>query len=123
MKYATDYEDVFGRKNYVQETAGGYYAARLPILDKLKELKRKGSILALRFITEEYTIPLGVWVVREAARKALANKELEFGGEELMIRYAEIFSKKKFGVDITGIIKKSKLLKNRKEQKKLKNYF
>lgn len=122
LRYATDHENWNGRKEYVKETAGGYYAARLPITEKLKELKRKGSVLAFRFITEEYQVPLGVWVVREAARKALMEKPLEFGDSELMIKYAKIFAKKKFGMDISDLLKKSHLLKERKTQKRLGDF-
>ncbi|MBL7050653.1 hypothetical protein ISS04_00645 [Candidatus Woesearchaeota archaeon] len=119
LRYATDYENVFGRKEYAKETAGGYYAARLPVSEKLKSLKRKGSVLVFRFITEEYTVPLGVWVVRESIRKALKNKPLNFGNKELMLKYAKIFVKKKFGVEIDEMIRKSILLKELKTQKRL----
>ena len=119
LRYATDYENVFGRKEYAKETAGGYYAARFPVAEKLKSLKRKGSVLVFRFITEEYTVPLGVWVVREAVRKALCGKPLNFGNKELMLKYAKIFVKKKFGVEIDEMIRKSILLKELKTQKRL----
>jgi len=119
LRYATDYENVFGRKEYAKETAGGYYAARLPVAEKLKSLKRKGSVLVFRFITEEYTVPLGVWVVREAVRKALDNKPLNFGNKMLMLKYAQILVKKKFGVNIEDMVGKSVLLKEMKTQKRL----
>ena len=48
LKYATDYENVFGRKEYAKETSGGYYAARLPIVEKLRKMKRKGNVLDLK---------------------------------------------------------------------------
>ena len=72
-----DYEYTQGRKKYATNTAGGYYATRLPILEHFIKNKRQGRVLAIRIITKEYTIPLGVWVVREATRKALEkiNKE------------------------------------------------
>src|SRR3989344_3568478 len=47
--YSTDYESYEGRKEYAEETAGGYYACRISVLEKMKELKRQGSCLALRF--------------------------------------------------------------------------
>ena len=80
------------RKKYAKETSGGYYAARLPIVEKLQNMKRKGNVLVFRFITEEYSVPLGVWVVREATRKALKDKGLCFGGKELMLEYSKEFS-------------------------------
>src|SRR3989344_1746538 len=52
LRWTTDYESYSGRKNYAEETAGGYYAARIGILEKLNELKKQSSILTLRFITD-----------------------------------------------------------------------
>jgi len=117
--YSTDYENYDGRKEYAEETAGGYYACRLGILEKMKELKRQGGCLALRFITSEYNIPLGVWVCREATRKSLQEKPITFSDQSLMIKYAQELIKRKFGFDLDLLLKESKLLKMKKEQKKL----
>ena len=43
MKASTDYENYFGRKKYASNTAGGYYAARLPILKYLSKIKNPDS--------------------------------------------------------------------------------
>ena len=123
LNYATDYEGFNGRKNYAKETSGGYYAAKLPIVEKLMQIKKQASVLALRFITEEYETPLGVFVCREAVRKALANKPLEFGSKELLLKYTQALSKKKFGYDISNIISNSMLLKNYQKQKLLKSFL
>ncbi|MCR3884500.1 MAG: hypothetical protein NUK54_09025, partial [Methanothrix sp.] len=61
-----------GPKKGYSSLAGGYYAARLAVLERLAEMRRQASVLAAREITEEYWAPLGVWVVREAARAALS---------------------------------------------------
>ena len=119
LRYATDYENYKGRKEYATETAGGYYAARLPVLQYLQKRKRKGSVLVLRFITEDYWAPLGVWVCREATRKSLKSKPLEFDSKELMLKYASALAKKKFGMDISDILNNSKMLTLMKTQKKL----
>ena len=119
LKYSTDYESYEGRKQYAEETAGGYYACRLPVLEKMKELKRQHSCLALRFITPEYNVPLGVWVCREATRKSTQEKPLTFGSQELLLKYAQEFIQRKFGFDISLLLNESKLLKEKKEQKKL----
>lgn len=115
--YSTDYENYKGRTTYAEECAGGYYAARLPILEKLKELNRQSSILTLRFITDEYTIPLGVWVCRETVRKSLQEKPLTFASEELMLKYAQSFIQNKFGFDLNLLLSQSKLLKQKKQKK------
>ncbi len=121
--YSTDYENYKGRKKYAEETAGGYYAARLPILEKMKTLKRQHSCLALRFITSEYNVPLGVWVCREGARNSVKTKGLRFDSEKLMLDYARTLIKNKFGFNIDLHLKQSKLLKNRKQQSKLTKFF
>ena len=87
------------------------------------QIKKQASVLALRFITEEYETPLGVFVCREAVRKALANKPLEFGSKELLLKYTQALSKKKFGYDISNIISNSMLLKNYQKQKLLKSFL
>jgi DNA repair protein NreA len=120
--YTTDYEPFTGRKAYAENCAGGYYAARLAILEFLQKLKRQSSVLAIRFITGEYTVPLGVWVVREAVRNALQSTPIEFGSSELMLNYASALSKKKFGRDLSTISSHSILLVNIKQQRKLSEY-
>ncbi len=117
--YSTDYENYFGRKTYAENTVGGYYAARLAILERLKEMKKQASILLLRFVTNEYSIPLGVWVCREASRKSINSKPIEFASKELMLKYAEIVADKKFGIKLENILKKSLLLIEMKNQKRL----
>ncbi|MDM7934839.1 MAG: hypothetical protein QUS08_05545, partial [Methanothrix sp.] len=67
-----DREDTMERRRY-SPLAGGYYAARLAALEHLAGAGRQASVLALREISEAYWAPLGVWVVREVARKALCS--------------------------------------------------
>jgi len=117
--FMTDYEPYEGRKYYAEETAGGYYTVRLASLEKLNEMKKQGSVLALRFVTGDYTLPLGVWVTREAARKSMQSKRIEFSSKELMMDYAKKLIKKKFNFDLGQILKNSTILKNIKQQSKL----
>ncbi|MBI4153273.1 hypothetical protein HY497_02005 [Candidatus Woesearchaeota archaeon] len=122
LKYTTDYEFYDGRTAYVENTAGGYYASRLPIVEQLKTQKRQATVLTLRFITSEYTTPLGVWVVREAVRKAMASRPIEFGSKELMLSYAVKFALKRFGINLNEIFRRSKILNAVKTQKKLSEF-
>ncbi len=115
----TDYEDYEGRKDYATQTVGGYYAARLPILEKLTAMKCQASVLAIRFIAPEYTLPLGVFVVREAVRKCMKAIPIEFSSKELMLTYATHLAKRKFGYDLSPLLGSSKILRRMKEQKKL----
>jgi|FLOH01.1.fsa_nt_gi DNA repair protein NreA len=119
----TDYEGFGGRKEYAYNTVGGYYAARLPVTEMLINKKRQGSALLLRFVTDDYWVPLGVWVVRQTVRTTLNNKPLEFGSKELMLKYVRAFIQKKFGYDCQNILDNSKLLNNMKSQMKLGNFF
>ncbi|MBN2367968.1 hypothetical protein JXC34_03040 [Candidatus Woesearchaeota archaeon] len=123
VETATDYESYAGRKDYASNTVGGYYAARLGILEYLKNKKRQSSVLALRFITNEYYMALGVWVVREATRAALKSRPIAFSSKELMLKYAKAFAKKRFSFDADSLLEKSLMLKNMKEQGKLNSYF
>lgn len=84
----SDREGPAGKKSY-SPLAGGYYAARLPVLEHLCRAGRQARVLALREITEEYWAPLGVWVVRDAARSALASEPERFDSLDAAIRSAE----------------------------------
>lgn len=121
--YTTDYESNYGRKNYASNTVGGYYTVKMGILEKLRELKKQGSILVLRFITDEYTMPLGVWVTLEATRKAVSSKPITFSSADLMIEYAKKLAFKKFNFNIDKILEKSILLKSIKQQSKLVKFL
>ncbi len=121
-EFSTDHEDYYGRKSYAINTVGGYYAARFSILNKLKEMKRQGTVLALRFITDEYWAPLGVWVVREASKKSMNSEPIEFDDKESMMKYAIEFAKEMFGYDLNKILSQSVLVKQLKTQKKLNEY-
>lgn len=102
---------------------GGYYAARLGILQKLESMHRQASTLTFRFITDEYYIPLGVWVVREAVRKTLGNKPIHFDSQELMIKFAKALINRKYNYDIDNLLTQSIILKEIKNQKKLTNFI
>jgi len=118
----TDHEGYDGRKEYAFDTAGGYYAARLGVLEYLKKHKRQATVILLRFITGEYYAPLGVWVVREAVRKTMMGKPMNFDSEELMFKYVKALVKKKFGVDAEPLLKKSVLLHRTRTQMKLTSF-
>jgi len=120
----TDYENYLGRTEYATNTVGGYYAARLSILEKLKTRKQQAAVLALRFVTTEYSAPLGVWVVREAVRKAMNAAPLVFPDRDAMKRYVIDYCRKRFGFDVTSTIEQeSRLLKNIKMQTRLSSFL
>ena len=123
IQHMTDYEPYGGRKTYAESCGGGYYASRLPVLEKLSKIRQQSSVLVLRFIDGSYWCPLGVWIVRSGVRKALSNKPLEFGSKELMLEYAKKFIKRKYNHDISYIFDRSTLLRNIKAQSKLSKFL
>jgi hypothetical protein len=68
-----DYEKP-GRMVINPKIAGAFFAARLPILEYLKGKERKGNIIVFRFIDGDYTMPLGVWQVRENVKVAMREE-------------------------------------------------
>ncbi|MCK4432867.1 MAG: hypothetical protein KAV48_02935 [Methanomicrobia archaeon] len=66
----SEYETYFGRKEYAMKQGGGYYAIRLGVLERLRELKRQACALVFREVTPDYFIPVGVWECRENVRNA-----------------------------------------------------
>ncbi len=108
-----DFEDYSGRKDYADNVGGAYYSARLAVLEYLKNIKRQGSVLVYREIGPEYSIPLGVWVIRESVRNAMKNKSMNFEdlNQALYFIMQNIIGK--------DLVTKSKLIKIVKTQKTL----
>ena len=112
-----------GRKKYAFNTVGGYYAARLPILEYLDKIKRQASVLAIRIEGPSYWAALGVWVVRESVRKALSHRAMKFRSKSELIESAKKIGKIKFKFDYDSIFQRSRLLKQIKTQKYLQEWF
>ncbi|MFA4953351.1 MAG: hypothetical protein WC584_03950 [Candidatus Pacearchaeota archaeon] len=123
VKASTDFESYSGRKTYAFNTAGGYYATRLPILEYLNKIKRQASVLTIRIETPSYWAALGVWVCREACRKTLSTRIFKFDSKEEIVKSAEIVSKKKFNFDNSSVLSQSKILSQIRSQKNLKEWF
>ncbi len=123
VKASTDFESYSGRKTYAFNTAGGYYASRLPILEYLNKIKKQASVIAIRIETPSYWAALGVWVVRESVRKALTNREIKFDSETELVEAAKKISKIKYEFDNSHILNQSKLLNQVRTQKNLKEWF
>ena len=85
--YNQEYEGYNGRKKYAKLQAGGYYAARLGVVEFLKNIKKQSKIIVIRLIKEDYNIPVGVWQVRENIRNAFKNKKKIFADKEELKNY------------------------------------
>lgn len=122
IKASTDSEGFHGRKEYAFNTTGGYYASRLPILEYLNSIRRQASVLAIRIETPSYWAALGVWVVRESVRKALKQK-MKFSDRNEILEAARKIGIIKYQFDISDILCKSNLLKQKKEQKSIVDFM
>jgi DNA repair protein NreA len=53
--------------------SGAYYSARLAVCEYLKSIQRSARVVVIRTVSSDYWAPLGTWVIREAARKAMSS--------------------------------------------------
>ena len=53
--------------------SGAYYSARLAVCEYLIRVRRSVRVILVRSISSDYWAPLGTWVIREAARRAMAQ--------------------------------------------------
>lgn len=83
-----EYEPFSGRTSYAEKEGGGYYAARLGVVEWLFKSRKQARVVVFREIGEKYTIPLGVWQVRENVRNAMKSMK-KFGTMEEALDYAE----------------------------------
>jgi len=123
IKASTDSEGFHGRTSYAFNTVGGYYAARLPIMKYLDDIKKQASVLAVRIEGPSYWAALGVWVVRESVKKAMAKQGIKFNGKDELIESAKKIGKIKYNFDYETIFQRSNLLRQIKTQKNLNEWF
>jgi hypothetical protein len=123
LKASTDIEPYGGRKEYAYSTAGGYYASRLPIIEYLNSIKRQATVVVIRLETPSYWAALGVWVVRESVRKAMAKPAIKFRDLNETLESTKKIGKIKYNYDCEQIMKKSKLLNQFKVQRKLEEWM
>ena len=75
IKASTDSESYSGRKTYASNTAGGYYATRLPILEYLDSIKRQASVLAIRIETPTYWAGVGCLGCKRISQKIIKQSK------------------------------------------------
>ncbi len=110
-----DYEKYSGRKSYASNVAGGYYATRLPVAKYLKDKKIQASVLSLREIYEDYSMPLGVWVLRETVSDAFSKDPVAFDSLSDALSYM----KGRLRLDFSVYLGKSDLLRDYRCQRRL----
>jgi hypothetical protein len=114
-----NYEDYRGRTAYALKEGGGYYAIRFAITEALQKMQRQAAVLSIREVSEEYYLPVGVWLSRENARQALENPPRKF--TTLKSALTDIQTRLK--IPISEWIRGSTLLPKIQHQKKLIDYL
>ena len=87
LGYNREYEGFYGRTKYAESQAGGYYAARLGVVEYLEKIKKQARVLVIREIYDDYSIPVGVWQVRENVRNAFKKTVKIFNSKQEVINY------------------------------------
>lgn len=76
------------KKQGYSPITGAYYSARLAVTEYLTGIRRSARVIVLRHVSSDYWAPLGTWVIREAARKALASPPVTCASLDEAIRVA-----------------------------------
>ncbi|AAL63362.1 conserved hypothetical protein [Pyrobaculum aerophilum str. IM2] len=88
----TDYELYHGRRDY-PEIGGCYYAARLAMAEALYRMRRQAAAILWREVYTGFTIPTGVWWVRENVREMLRGEPARFDTLEDVLEAASYLMK------------------------------
>ena len=105
-----EYEPFEGRTDYAKKQGGGYYAARLGVVEALYKMRRQARVVVFREIGTSYTVPVGVWEVRENVRHALEAPPQKFATKEEALAYIA----SQLAVPLAEYMKKSKVLLQRR---------
>lgn len=104
-----EYEPYTGRKTYAEKQGGGYYAARFSVVEALQKMRKQARVIVFREISDKYSVPLGVWVVRETVRNAMRSKPARFQALKEAFSYID----SRLCIKISEYAKKSVILKRR----------
>ena len=117
MKIYHDSELPGDPDRYPENVGGAYHALRLPILEKLSEIRRQASALAIAEIYEGW-IPLGVWRFREICRRAMKFRRFKSNSlEETLVELGK-------AIDLPlRVLDESRVLRYHKEQKRLTEFL
>jgi len=113
-----DHELVRGRKSYAGDLAGAYYAARLPVLEYLRKIRRQAGALVFMEVYPEW-IPLGVWRFREICREALRKEPLQLDTLEESLNEL----RKRLRLPLEKWLAKSQILHWHRRQKRLTSFL
>ncbi len=109
-----DYEGYKGRTTYAS-IGGCYYAARLATAEYLNRIRRQATAVLYREIYPGFTLPVGVWFVRESLREMFRSKPMIFESLDDALSY--MASKAKLG--FRGIYESSVLVRKLLRQRRI----
>ncbi len=104
-----EYEPFKGRTKYADKQAGGYYAARFGVVEHLSLRRKQAKVIVIREIDDEYSVPVGVWQVRENVRNAMKNEPKRFEKMDDVLNYI----KTKLKIKLNKYLEKDIILKQK----------
>jgi hypothetical protein len=110
IEVSEEYEPYSGRSDYAEKQVGGYYASRIAVCEFLETVKKQATVIVFREIGEDYSIPLGVWQVRENVRNAFKQAPRKFQSREEALNYV----KTKLRLPLKEYIIRSRILQQKK---------
>ena len=84
-KVLFDHEGPRGRQKYASRITGAYYAARLSAMEHLHRIRRSAGVSVIRWITDDYWAPMGVWIIRETVKRALEGEPMVFSDRRSLV--------------------------------------
>jgi len=115
--FSADYEPFQGRKNYANHTHGAFYAGRLAVMEYLEKIRRQATVLIVREVRSEYSIPVGIWQLRESVRDAMS------GGHETFATVQDAIKRISERIYVKGKwVPHSRIMTDRREQKKITQF-
>jgi len=108
--FSEEHEPYHGRSDYAERQGGGYYAARLGVVEALYRMRRQARVVLFREIGSSYTVPVGVWEVRENVRHAFENAPVKFATREEALSHVA----SQLAIPLPEYMKKSKVLLQRR---------
>ncbi|MCX6770711.1 MAG: hypothetical protein NTX79_01515 [Candidatus Micrarchaeota archaeon] len=110
VNFSEEHEPYGGRSDYAERQGGGYYAARLGVAEALYKMRRQARVVVFREIGTGYTVPVGVWEVRENVRHALEAEPQKFATREEALSHIA----GRLAVPLSEYMRKSKVLLQRR---------
>jgi len=110
INFSEEHEPYQGRSDYAERQGGGYYAARLGVVEALYRMRRQARAIVFREIGTGYTVPVGVWEVRENVRHAFEAAPQKFATREEALAHVAAH----LAVPLGEYMRKSKVLLQRR---------